>query len=252
MLLAGGGKTGHFIHGNRLNRYVIFIDLFRFLLSKLVLLLVFIFIILTFLNRVWIYSYKGEDRQPLPFPEYVFKGRSWAPLHLLDRLLYICGNSLLAPRNFALGKLNIHSEPVRVECIVRILLLGLLLWMQELASEAVRTIKVFMVLFAQLGLIVLWDMLLFLQLPAAMSEGTLNSCLLISISNHSMYYGDGWKMLILTLSLNSQYPNTSQFLHISVLYLTTKPEIIWFRCILLLLSVVAPCEQDPVSTVSSQ
>ena len=183
MLLAGGGKTGHFIHGNRLNRYVIFIDLFRFLLSKLVLLLVFIFIILTFLNRVWIYSYKGEDRQPLPFPEYVFKGRSWAPLHLLDRLLCICGNSLLAPRNFALGQLNIHSEPVRVERIVRILLLGLLLWMQELASEAVRTIKVFMVLFAQLGLIVLWDMLLFLQLPAAMSEWTLNSCLLLSISN---------------------------------------------------------------------
>jgi hypothetical protein len=55
--------------------------------------------------------------------------------------------------------------------------------MQELASEAVRTIKVFMVLFAQLGLIVLWDMLLFLELPGAVSEGTLNSYLLISISN---------------------------------------------------------------------
>ena len=120
----------------------------QILLSKLVLLLVFIFIILTFLNRVWIYSNKGEDRQPLPFPEYVFKGRSWVPLHLFDRLLRICGNRLLALSNFALGQLNIDPELVRVENIVRILLLGLLLWMQELASEAVRTIEVLMVLFA--------------------------------------------------------------------------------------------------------
>ena len=181
MLLAGGGKTGHFIHGNRLNRYVIFIDLFRFLLSKLVLLLVFIFIILTFLNRVWIYSYIGEDRQPLPFPEYVFKGRSWVHLHLFDRPLCICAIRLLVPVNFALSQLNIDPELVRVGDIVWILLKGLLLWVQELASEAVRTIEILMELFAELGFIVLWDMLLFLQLPGSMSEGTLNSGILKSI-----------------------------------------------------------------------
>lgn len=181
MLLAGGGKNSHLIHGNRLNHYVIFIDLFRFLLSKLVLLLVFIFIILTFLNRVWIYSYIGEDRQPLPFPEYVFKGRSWVPLHLFDRPLCICAIRLLVPVNFALSQLNIDPELVRVGDIVWILLKGLLLWVQELASEAVRTIEILMELFAELGFIVLWDMLLFLQLPGSMSEGTLNSGILKSI-----------------------------------------------------------------------
>ena len=148
MLLAGGGKTSHFIHGNRLNHYVIFIDLFRFLLSKLVLLLVFIFIILTFLNRVWIYSYKGEDRQSLPFPEYVFKGRSWAPLVLFDGFLCIGATRVLIPCNFDLGELNIDSEFMRVEDIVRILLLGLLFRMQELASKAIRTVQILMVLLA--------------------------------------------------------------------------------------------------------
>jgi hypothetical protein len=52
---------------------------------------------------------------------------------------------------------------------------------QELASEAVRTIEILMELFAELGFIVLWDMLLFLQLPGSMSEGTLNSGILKSI-----------------------------------------------------------------------
>ena len=95
--------------------------------------------------------------------------------------------------------------------------------MQELASQAVGAVEVLVVLLAQLSLIVLRHMLLFLQLPYAMSEGALTQ---VELSYKFSNENDGSNVFnILTLSLNSQYPNTSQLRHISVLYLTTKPDI---------------------------
>ena len=73
-----------------------------------------------------------------------------------------------------------------------------------------------MVLFAQLGLIVLWDMLLFLQLPGTVSEGTLNSCLLISFSNVLWWWRkDDNTYAVIELTITEYFPVSA---HLSLIF----------------------------------
>lgn len=78
--------------------------------------------------------------------------------------------------NFISGHFSINFKFFTIVylpvCFARVLIV-LLLRMQELASKAIRTIQVFMILFAKLSLIIGGNVLLLLEFMEAMREGTL-------------------------------------------------------------------------------
>jgi hypothetical protein len=75
----------------------------------------------------------------------------------------------------------------------------------ELATDSIRTIEVLMVLFAELGLIVLRHVLLFLDLPQTVCERALYRHFILSRSPHILF-GNTYRLVELAVSIQLPVP----------------------------------------------
>ena len=112
-----------------------------------------------------------EDRESFSPSEYLFNGCFELLLTIFKWFVVFCENL-----NFISGHFSIYFKFVTIVslsvCFASVLRV-LLLRMQELASEPIRTIQIFMKLFAKLSLIIRRNMLLLLQFLEAMREWAL-------------------------------------------------------------------------------